>query len=47
MRSSAISLDQTGSKLRKVSRCRPAVSNESIPATRQEFSSQKLLPYKA
>ena len=26
--------------------CRRAVSNETIPATRQEFSSQKLPPYK-
>ena len=27
--------------------CRRAVSNETIPATRQVFSPQKLLPYKA
>ena len=27
--------------------CRRAVSNETIPTTRQEFSPQKLLPYKA
>ena len=27
--------------------CRRAVSNETIPATRQEFSPQKLLLYKA
>ena len=27
--------------------CRPTVSNETIPATRQEFSPQKWHPYKA
>ena len=27
--------------------CRRAVSNKTIPATRQEFSPRKLLPYKA
>ena len=27
--------------------CRRAVWHETIPATRQEFSPQKLLPYKA
>ena len=37
MRSSSISLDGYGSKIRKVSRCRPAVSNETILATRQEI----------
>ena len=33
MRSSSISLDGYGSKIRKVSRCRPAVSNETILGT--------------
>ena len=37
MRSSSISLDGYGSKIRKVSRCRPAVSNETILGTRQEI----------
>ena len=32
-----ISLDGYGSKIRKVSRCRPTVSNETILATKQEF----------
>ena len=30
-------LDRYGSKIGKVSRCRPAVSNETILATKQEF----------
>ena len=37
MRSSSISLDGYGSKIRKVSRCRPAVSNETILGTRQKI----------
>ena len=32
-----ISLDRHGSKIRKVSRCRPTVPNEAILATKQEF----------
>ena len=32
-----ISLDKYGSELRKVSRCKPTVSNETILATKQEF----------
>ena len=34
---SSISFDGYGSKIRKVSRCRPAVLNETILATKQEF----------
>ena len=37
LRSSSISLEGYGSKIRKVSRCRAGVSNEPILATRQEF----------
>ena len=33
-----MSLDGYGSKIRKVSRCRPTVSNENILETKQEFS---------
>ena len=43
---SAISLDRSGSKTRQVI-FRPAVSNKTIPATRQEISLQKWLPNKA
>ena len=32
-----ISLYGYGSKIRKVSRCRPTISNEAILATKQEF----------
>ena len=32
-----ISLNEYDSKIRKVDRCRPAVSNETILATRQEI----------
>ena len=39
-----MSLDGYGSKTRKVSRCRPAVSNETILATRQEFFFTKVAP---
>ena len=38
------SLDEYGSKLRNVSRCTPAVSNETILATRQEFFYKKVAP---
>ena len=44
MRSSSISLDGYGSKIRKVSGCRPAGSNETILATRQEFFFIKVAP---
>ena len=44
MRSSSISLDRYGSKIRKVSRCRPAASNKTILATRQEFILTKVVP---
>ena len=33
-----------GSKIRTVSRCRPAVSNEAIPATMQKFLFTKVAP---
>ena len=39
-----ISLDGLGSKIRKVNRCRPTVSNETILATKQEFFFSKLAP---
>ena len=44
LRSSSISLDGYSSKMRKVSRCRPTVWNESILATRQEFFFTKVAP---
>ena len=37
-----ISLDGFDSKIRKVSRCRPTVSNETILATKQEFFFTKI-----
>ena len=37
-------MDEYGFKIRKVSRCRPAVSNEAILATRQEFFLTKVAP---
>ena len=37
LRSGAISLDGYDSKMRKLSRCIPTVSNGTIPATKQEF----------
>ena len=43
-RSSAIYLDGYGSRIRKVSRCRPTVSNETILATKQEFFLYKSRP---
>ena len=39
-----VSLDGYGSKLRKVSRCRPTVSNETILAPKQEFFFTKEIP---
>ena len=45
---SAIYLDEYGSKMQKVSRCRPTVSNETIPTTKQELFFTKVAPpYKA
>ena len=44
LRSSSICLDGYGSKIRKVSRCRPAASNEINLATRQEFHFTKVAP---
>ena len=37
LRPRTISLDVYGSKIREASRCRPVASNETNPATRQEF----------
>ena len=39
-----ISLDEHGSKIRKVSRCRPIASNETILTTKQEFFFTKVAP---
>ena len=39
-----IFLDGYGSKIRKISRCRPTVSNETILATKQEFFFTKVAP---
>ena len=39
-----MSLDGYSSKTRKVSRCRPAISNETILATRQGFFFTKVAP---
>ena len=44
VRSSAISLDGYSSKIQKVSRCRPTVSNGTILATTQEFFLTKVAP---
>ena len=44
LRSSSISLSRYDSKIRKVSRCRPAISNETVLATRQEFFFTKVAP---
>ena len=44
LRSSTIYLDGYGSKIRKVSGCRPTVSNETILATKQEFFFTKVAP---
>ena len=38
LRSNWISLNRYGSKIRKVSRCKPAVSNKTTVATRPEFT---------
>ena len=38
-----ISLDGYGSKMRKVGRCRPTVSNETILATKQGFFFTKVV----
>ena len=43
LRSSSIPLDEHGSKIGKVIRCRPTVSNEIILATRQEFFYTRVL----
>ena len=39
-----ISLDGYGFKIRKVSRCRPTASNETILATKQEILFTKVAP---
>ena len=39
-----IYLDNNGSKIRKVSKCRPTVQNETILATKQEFFFTKVAP---
>ena len=39
-----ISLDRYDSKIWKVSRCRPTISNETILATNQEFFFTKVAP---
>ena len=39
-----IALDGYGSKIQKVSRCRPTVSNEINLATKQEFFFRKVFP---
>ena len=44
LRSSAIPLDGYGSKIRKVNRCRPTVSNGTMLATKQEFFFTKVSP---
>ena len=42
-----ISLKRYGSKIWKVSRCRPTVSNETILKTKQEFFVTKVVPVKS
>ena len=42
-----ISLDGYNSKIRKVSRCRPTVSNETSLATKKEFFFVKVAPVKS
>ena len=44
LRPSLISLDEYGSKIQKVSRCRPSVTNGTILETRQEFILRKVAP---
>ena len=39
-----ISFDENGFKIRKVSRCRPTVSNEPTLTTKQEFFFEKVAP---
>ena len=41
-----ISFDGYGSKIQKVNRCRPTVSDETILATKQEFLFTKVTPVK-
>ena len=41
-----IPLDEYGSKIQKVSTCRPTVSNETVLATQQEFFYTKVAPVK-
>ena len=47
MRSSSISLDGYGSKIRKVSRCRSTVINENTLATKQNFFFTDVAPVKS
>ena len=42
-----MSLGGYGSKIRKVSRCRPTVSNDTILETKQEFFFTKVAPVKS
>ena len=44
MKASSISLEGYSSKMRKVSRCKPTVSNKAFLATRQEFVTTKVPP---
>ena len=44
LRSISVSLNGYGSKIRNINRCRPAMSNETILATRQEFFFTKVAP---
>ena len=44
LRSSSISLDGYAPKTREATRCRPAVTNEAILATKQEFFFTKVAP---
>ena len=44
LRSSPVCLDGYGTKKQKVGRCRPAVSNETILANRQELFLTKVAP---
>ena len=39
-----MSLNGYGSKMRKVGKCRPTVSHETILATKQEFFFTKVVP---
>ena len=42
-----ISFDKQGSKIQKISRCKPIVSNESTLAAEQEFFFTKVAPVKS